>query len=85
MPHRLILKVTKFQLPPLKRLGTVVKNIFGGPSCPPPPISNRVNRDKGVDDIGKQMQILFRWHENVVDEKMLSVKKSSTKGRSCLL
>ena len=28
--NRLILKVTKFQLPPLKRLGTVVKNILGG-------------------------------------------------------
>ena len=42
MPHRLILKVTKFQLPPPKRLGTVVQNILGGPSCPPP-MSNRVN------------------------------------------
>ena len=30
MLNRLILKVTKFQLPPPKRLGTVVKNIFGG-------------------------------------------------------
>ena len=30
MLHRLILKVTKFQLPPLKRLSTVVKNIWGG-------------------------------------------------------
>ena len=30
MPHRLILKVTKFQLPPGKRLITVVKNIFFG-------------------------------------------------------
>ena len=31
------LKVTKFQLPPPKRLGTVVKNILGGgPSCLPP-------------------------------------------------
>ena len=42
MPHRLILKVTKFQLSPPKRLGTVVKNILGahhGPS----PMSNRVN------------------------------------------
>ena len=36
MPHRLILKVTKFQLPPPKRLGTVVKNILGGHHCPPP-------------------------------------------------
>ena len=37
MLNRLILKVTKFQLPPSKRLDTVVKNILGGPSCPPPP------------------------------------------------
>ena len=37
MLHRLILKVTKFQLPPPTRLGTVVEKILGGPSCPPPP------------------------------------------------
>ena len=36
MLHRLILKVTKFQLPPPKRLSTMVKNILGGPSCHPP-------------------------------------------------
>ena len=36
MPHRLILKVTKFQLPPSKRLGTMVKNILGGHHAPPP-------------------------------------------------
>ena len=42
MLNRLILKVTKFQLPPLKRLGTVVKNILGGHHAPPP-MSNRVN------------------------------------------
>ena len=35
MLHRLILKVTKFQLPPPKRLSTVVKNILGAimPPC----------------------------------------------------
>ena len=33
MLNRLILKVTKFKLPPLKRLGTVVKNILGGGAC----------------------------------------------------
>ena len=35
MLNRLILKVTKFQLPPPKRLGTVVKNILGDimPPC----------------------------------------------------
>ena len=42
MLHRLILKVTKFQLPPPKRLGTVVKNIFGGHHAPSP-MSNRIN------------------------------------------
>ena len=36
IPHRLILKVTKFQLPPPKRFGTVVKNIFGGHHAHPP-------------------------------------------------
>ena len=36
MFHRLILKVTKFQLPPPKRLSTVVENIFGRASCLPP-------------------------------------------------
>ena len=41
MLHRLILKVTKFQLPPPKRFGTVVKNIFEG-AIMPPPMSNRV-------------------------------------------
>ena len=38
MLNRLILKVTKFQLPPPKRLGTVVKNISW------PPMSSRVNQ-----------------------------------------
>ena len=36
MLNRLILKVTKFQLPPPKRLGTVVKNILGGGHHGPP-------------------------------------------------
>ena len=36
MLNRLILKVTKFQLPPPKRLGPVVKNILGGHDAPPP-------------------------------------------------
>ena len=40
MPHRLILKVTKFQLPPSTRLNTVVKNILGGHHVQP--MSNRV-------------------------------------------
>ena len=40
MLQRLILKITKFQLPPPKRLSTVVKNILG--AIMPPPMSNRV-------------------------------------------
>ena len=36
MLHRLILKVTKFQLPRPKRLGTVVENILGAIMPPPP-------------------------------------------------
>ena len=36
MQHRLILKVTMFQVPHPKRLGTVVKKLFGGPSYPLP-------------------------------------------------
>ena len=35
MLNRLILKVTKFQLPSPKCLGTVVKNILGGHHAPP--------------------------------------------------
>ena len=35
MLHRLMLKVSKFQLPPPKRLSTVVKNILGGHHAPP--------------------------------------------------
>ena len=37
MLNRLILKVTKFQLPPPKRLGTVVKNILGATMVPDGP------------------------------------------------
>ena len=36
MPHRLILIVTKFQLPPPTHLGTVVKNILEGHHAPSP-------------------------------------------------
>ena len=39
MLHRLIVKVTKFQLPPPKRLRTVIRNILG--AIMPPPMSNR--------------------------------------------
>ena len=45
MLHRLILKVTKFQLPPPKRLGTVVKNILGGHHGPPCQINENMRRN----------------------------------------
>ena len=35
MQHILILKVTKFQLPRVRRLGTMVKNILGDHHAPP--------------------------------------------------
>ena len=44
MLNELILKVTKFQLPHPKRLGTVVKNILGGPSWNLP-MSNMVKSE----------------------------------------
>ena len=47
MLNRIILKVTKFQLPPPKRLGTVVKNILGGHHASPP-MSNRVKEQTDV-------------------------------------
>ena len=42
MLHRLILKVTKFQFPPPKRLGTVGRNMWGKHHAPP--MSNRVKK-----------------------------------------
>ena len=56
MLNRLILKVAKFQLPPPKRLGTVVKNILGGPSWPLPK-SNRVKPFLQLSSA------IFLWHE----------------------
>ena len=56
MLNRLILKVTKFQPPPPKRLGTVVKRILGGHHAPPP-MSNRVNKIKVT-----YMLLSIGWH-----------------------
>ena len=49
MLHKLILKVTKFQLCPPKGLGTVVNDIFGGHHAPPPPMLNRVKEEECLD------------------------------------
>ena len=47
MLNRLILKVTKFQLPPPKRLGTVAKNILGCHHGPNPcQVANMQNDSK---------------------------------------
>ena len=51
MLNRLILKVTKFRLPPPNCLGTVSKNILGGPSCPPCQIGLRTKQAKDVVDM----------------------------------
>ena len=52
MLHRLMLKVTNFQLPTPKCFSTVVKNIFGGHHGPP--MTNKVNpsctREGGWDE-----------------------------------
>ena len=45
MLHRLILKVAKFQLPPSKRLGTVVKNILWAIMPPPCQIGLKTARN----------------------------------------
>ena len=51
MLQRLILKVTKCQLPPPKRLGTVVKKHFGEAM----PMSNRI---KVFTQIGQSVKIM---------------------------
>ena len=54
MLNRLILKVTKFQLPPPKRFGTVVKNILGGHHAPDwTPIKN-MQRVASFQDIRRK-------------------------------
>ena len=55
MLNRLILKVTKFQLPPPKRLGTVVKNILGGHQGPPPPPCQIGLTDKAILELDSQV------------------------------
>ena len=72
MSHRLILKVTKFQLIPPKRFGTVVKNILGGHHGPP--MSNRVKMDK----ICYQPNHPWKGQKAVKKLKELSGKKPET-------
>ena len=67
MLHRLILKVTKFQLPPPKRLSTVVKNILGGRHAPPP-MSNRVKQADAVPDRRRpQANLHSEWAQGQVN------------------
>ena len=72
MSHRLILKVTKFQLPPPKRLGTVVKNILGG-HHPPPPMSNRV---KAIGDILPESEVTGSFD---IGKRPTKIKRSAYK------
>ena len=64
MLNRLILKVTNFQLPPPKRLGTVVKIILGGHHAPPPPMSNRVNGAYKFHEIRNDALVLLSYQVN---------------------
>ena len=81
MLHRLILKVTKFQLPPPKSLSTVVKNYFffgGGASWPP--MSNRV-KDIGimpVDYFGKNLECLLHHQQQFISSKSTDLSKVMT-------
>ena len=59
MVDSLILKVTKFQLPPPERLSTVVKNILGGHHAPPP-MSNRINIIRMLEQNGNESMVLSR-------------------------
>ena len=69
MLHRLILKVSKFQLPPPKHLGTVVKNILG--AIMPLPLSNWVKRRKLTAEVFKDKKFnddnLTRVREGIRD------------------
>ena len=72
MLHRLILKVTKFQLPPPKRLGTMGKNILGGHNAPPP-MSNRVKVPLGTR--GSNSMLL--WWVNKIQTSIIRLNKLS--------
>ena len=64
MLHRLILKVTKFQLPPPKRWDTVAKNIVGGYHGPPCQIGLNTKELQGGG--GKDPPVLHQpkaWYE----------------------
>ena len=55
MLNRLILKVTKFQLPPPKRLGTVIENILGAIMPPPPPCQIGLNGQKYLRSVPEDL------------------------------
>ena len=64
MLHRLKLKVSKFQLPPPKRLSTMVKNILGG-ACQiglsQGGHSKNFDRDARVTVLGLKFDKLLFW------------------------
>ena len=63
MPHRLMLKVSKFKLTPPKRLGTVTKNILEShhapPPPPPPPISDKAKSERPIDTSFNVLRYLY--------------------------
>ena len=61
MLNRLILKVTKFQLPPPKRLGTVVKNILGDHYAPLR-MSNRVKIESIHQELSNNVSVINFQH-----------------------
>ena len=79
MLNKLIFKVTKFQLPPAKRLGTVVKNILGGHHAPPPPcqIGLRLDIVDFIKNFNSQFMQLTRF--KILEFKRLFPLLRSTK------
>ena len=75
MLHRLILKITKCQVPPPKSLGTVGKNILGAIMCPPPPcqLGLKVNLDD-VKHIEKDKPDIKSEKEYKQDIEMIKTK-----------
>ena len=76
MLRSLMLKVTKFQLPPPKRLSTVVKNILGGHHGPHP-MSNRVKGVKFEWAVCSQLNKFERHKEKFGNECQLNFQQKN--------
>ena len=76
MRHRLILKVTKFQIPPPKRLNTMVQNILGGIMPPPPP--HMLNRVKTKNpDLQESTKEYFKLYLGFCNKNTCTAKPSN--------